>query len=190
MLSPNLHRTLFPFTASTECMKAPTLRTGKGAVLPCQPLHTPVPPAEKGAPRGDFMTWHFSQQQNEGWRWDQGSMGAVNSLGEECLTSSWLEMLGFCWLLGFCDWDCWAFINLAGILLSSLTHYLSYNTTASFSYGCRQPCLILGQLTYYMEKAKLIDYVIFTFHCQILDAFQTRHGRLIKDTWDASIKYS
>lgn len=68
MFSPNLHRTLFPFTASTECMKAPTLRTGKGAVLPRQPLRTPVPPAENGAPRGDFRLGisHSNRMKGEG----------------------------------------------------------------------------------------------------------------------------
>lgn len=65
MLSPILHCALFPFSASTECMKAPTLSTGKGAVLPLQPLCTPVPPAETAALRGALMAWHFSQQQKK-----------------------------------------------------------------------------------------------------------------------------
>lgn len=141
------------------------LSTGKGAMFPLQPLCTPVPPAETVTLRGDFMTWHFSQQQNERWSWDQGSM-VLQSAQAECLMSSWLEVLGF-WLLGFCDWDYWDFIDFDGILLSSLTHYLSYNTTASFGDTSRHPSWILGQLPYYMGKVKLTDYLIFTFRFQI-----------------------
>lgn len=59
MLSPILHHTSFPHPASTDCMNSPTLSTGKGAVFPLQSLPTPVPPAEKAALRGDFMTGHF-----------------------------------------------------------------------------------------------------------------------------------